>query len=187
MGMPVRHTEWTVEMVNALPEDGNRYEVVDGELLVSPGPSYTHQWAAQELYWLMRLFVESTGHDMILAPAAVAYGPGTEIQPDLFVLPRAPGGRRARRLEDVGRLVLAVEVTSPSTARSDRHLKRRLFARERVPEYWIVDPAARVVERWRPEDEEPEFLTERLAWKPVETVAPLVIDLEAYFRQVHRD
>jgi Uma2 family endonuclease len=77
-----------------------------------------------------------------------------------------------------------IEVLSPTTARADRHVKRRLYQRERVPEYWIVDVDARLVERWRPEDQRPEILAEQLAWQPEPSQPPLVIDLAGYFREV---
>jgi Uma2 family endonuclease len=83
--------------------------------------------------------------------------------------------------------VLAVEVLSPSTARADRQVKLRLFRRQRVPQYWIVDVDARVIERWRPDDERPEILVNEVAWQPDPAHAPLIIDLPAYFRDVVGD
>jgi hypothetical protein len=81
------------------------------------------------------------------------------------------------RFEDVGVLTLAVEVVSPSTMRVDRFVKRREYQTRGVPEYWIVDPTGRSVERWRPGDEEPDILFDTLAWQPNPDVAPLTIDL----------
>jgi Uma2 family endonuclease len=178
--------DWTVEEVRALPDDGNRYEVIDGELFVTPAPSWLHQHAAIELCLLVRPFADSCGLDCILPPAEVAFSRRRSVEPDLFVVPRIDG-RRATHFDEVKRLVLAAEVISPSTARSDRYKKRHLYQSEGVPEYWIVDPGARFVERWRPGDEEPEILIESLAWAPGDGVEPLVIDLPAYFRRVHRD
>ena len=63
-------------------------------------------------------------------------------------------------------------------------MKRRLFQRAGVPEYWIVDLEARVVERWRPSDDRPEVLIDSLRWQPDPTLAPLEIDLSQLFRQV---
>ena len=77
-----------------------------------------------------------------------------------------------------------MEVLSPSTARADRTVKRRLFQRTGVPEYWIVDLDARVVERWRPGDDRPEVLTDSLHWQPAAAAEPLRIDLPAFFMQV---
>lgn len=184
MAMPAPHTDWTVDMVRELPDDGKRYEVIDGVLLVSPAPALVHQRAIAELYVLLRPYVAALGLEAIMAPAAVTWSTRTEVQPDLLVLPLA-NGRFAQRFEDVGVLELAVEVLSPSSVRTDRFTKRREYQRRGVPEYWIVDPASRSIERWRPTDEEPEILFDRLAWQPRTDVDPLVIDLEALFRAVH--
>lgn len=70
---------------------------------------------------------------------------------------------------------------SPSTARYDREVKRRLYQREGVPEYWIVDLDARSIERWRPSDEAPEVFRETLVWHPRGAGEPLAIDLLALF------
>ena len=126
MGMPLSHMDWTVEMVNALPDDGNRYEVIDGELLVSPAPSLFHQSAVGKLYLLLAPYADAVGLDAVFAPAAVTFSARREVQPDLFVLPRN-AGRPAKRFEDVGQLMLAVEVLSPHSARTDRHRKRARF------------------------------------------------------------
>ena len=184
MGMPLSHMDWTVEMVKALPDDGNRYEVIDGELLVSPAPSLLHQSAVGKLYLLLAPYADAVGLDAVFAPAAVTFSARREVQPDLFVLPRK-AGRPAKRFEDVGQLMLAVEVLSPHSARTDRHRKRALYQDERVPDYWIVDLALRAVERWRPESARPEVFTVALSWRPVPSLEALTIDLPSYFRSVH--
>jgi Uma2 family endonuclease len=176
--------DWTVDEVRALPDDGNRYEVIDGELLVTPAPSWLHQQAAMEFLFLVRPYAHRCALDCYIAPAEVAFSPRRSVEPDLFVVPRMDG-RRATHFEEVQRLVLAVEVISPSSARADRYRKRHLYQSEDVPEYWIVDPDARFVERWRPGDDAPEIVVESLAWTPQEDVEPLVIDLAALFRRVH--
>lgn len=81
-------------------------------------------------------------------------------------------------------LELAVRLRSPSTARADRTLKRRLYQRQNVPEYRIVDVDGQVMERWRPGDDRPELLTEDMEWRPSADHPPLVISLEEYFRYV---
>lgn len=183
MAMPAPHTEWTVEMVHALPDDGNRYEVIDGELLVTPAPSCRHQGAAFELAVLLKSYAEAVGLQVLVAPVAVTFSQRREVQPDVLVLPLVDG-RRVERFEDVGRLELAVEVLSPSTARVDRYTKRMLYQSQGVSEYWIVDGASRLVERWRPNDTMPEVLLSALTWQPSAEHAPLTIDLEAYFGTV---
>ena len=180
----ISRRDWTVEERNSLPDDGNRYEVVDGELLVTPAPTFRHQRAALRLAQLLAPYCDRLGIECVVAPADVTFSPRTVVEPDLFVIPLIDG-RPASRFEDVGRLVLAVEVVSPASARADRYVKRRFYQSEGVPEYWIVDTSDRFVERWRPEDESPEIVTESLAWLPREDAEQLVIDLPAYFRQVH--
>jgi Uma2 family endonuclease len=184
MGMPASHTDWTVEMVHDLPDDGNRYEVIDGELLVSPAPSYLHQEAVMQLYEILVPYVKQVGQHLIVAPAAVTFSPRREVQPDLFVLPKQ-AGRRPQRFEDVGKLTLAVEVLSPHSIRADRNQKKGLYQDERVPEYWIVDPRSRTLARWRPDSAHPELLATLLTWQPVPSHDPLTIDLVKYFRAVH--
>ena len=184
MGMSLSRTEWTVEMLNALPDDGMRYEVIDGELLVTPAPAFVHQTAVHELALLLGPYVKAARLTLLTAPAAVTFSQRREVQPDLLVIPRLPNGRRASRFEDVGVLLLAVEVLSPSSLRTDRHTKRWVYQQERVAEYWIVDTDARIVERWIPDAIEPQALCNLMLWQPVLTQEPLTINLGQYFRDV---
>jgi Uma2 family endonuclease len=187
MAMPDPRTDWTLEMVHALPDDGNRYELVDGELLVSPAPSLLHQRVVFGLYDRLREYVKRLGWcELLGAPIAATFSPRRELQPDLCVIPLV-NGRRARRFEDVGRLVLAVEVLSPGTTRNDRYRKRPVYQEEGADECWLVDPEARLVERWRPRDTEPEVLLTTLAWQPDALREALEVDLEALFRDAHDD
>ena len=117
------------------PDDGRRYELIDGVLLVSSAPSLQHQVALGNLYVDLRVLCPS-GLRVILAPFAVALAADTELQPDLLIAPveqftskELPGGP-----------LLAVEVLSPSTSRIDRLLKRDRLQEAGVPSYWLVDP-----------------------------------------------
>ena len=185
MAMPALPTEWTVEMVRALPDDGNRYEVIDGELFVTPAPSVVHQRAVLELALVVAPYVRAHRvGEVIIAPADVlVFGPRKFVQPDLFVMPLVSGAP-VRTWIEAGRLVLTVEVLSPSTRRTDRGKKRETYQDKGVPEYWIVDTDARVIERWQPNDEMPEVLSERLDWRPDPEAPPLDIDLPDYFDRV---
>jgi Uma2 family endonuclease len=180
MAMPHAATDWTVEMVHALPEDGKRYEIIDGELFVNPAPRLLHQAAVGELYTRLREYCHEHRIGVTLAsPADIVFGPRTLVQPDVFVsLPFE--GRAPREWSEV-KLLLAVEILSPSSQRADRMVKRRLFQRERVPEYWIVDLDARLFSRWRPEDTRPEEIDGRMEWAPAAGMAPLVIELPEFF------
>ena len=179
------HTEWTVERLHSLPDDGNRYEVIDGELFVTPAPSFVHQRAARELVVRLLPYVETLGGlELFFAPTAVTWSARTEVQPDILVLP-LPASGPITRFEEVGVPELAVEILSASSARADRYRKRALYQAQRVPEYWIVDSASRMVERWRPDDGEPDVLLGELVWQPRAGHEPLVVDLDAYFRAAH--
>lgn len=183
MGMPAQRAKrWSVADVQALPDEpGVRFETVDGELVVTPAPAFGHQRVVGLLYLALAAWCRQTRvAEVIFAPADVELDEFTLVQPDLFVLPRIGGGV-ARRFSDVGRLLLAIEVSSPGTARYDRVVKRPRFQRADA-EYWIVDPDARLVERWVPQDARPLIVTERLDWTAGDA-APLVIDLPALFAE----
>ena len=184
MVMPDTARRYTVDEVLAFPDDGNRYELVDGELLVTPAPRLVHQSAVVEIWRLLADHAKRNGIGFAFtSPADIKLDPKTLVQPDVFVAP-AVEGRRPQEWHEIAHLVLAVEVLSLSTARADRQVKRRLFQRQGVPEYWIVDLDARLVERWRPDDERPELLTEALVWQPTSGVEPLEIDLSWFFAEV---
>ena len=187
MSMPLPDRHWTVDDLATLPDDGNRYEILDGELLVTPAPSWRHHRIIGLLYSLILdyLRAHSVG-DVVLAPADVVFAPDTSVLPDLFVAPLVEG-RKPRSSKEAGRLLLAVEVLSPGTMRHDRYRKRPRYQEEQVAECWIVDGAARVVERWRPLDELPEVLKETLSWQPDPAHPPLMIDLPAVFREAGED
>ena len=121
--------------------------------------------------------------ETLTSPADISTREDRLVQPDIFVVPAAAGGSRVRDWTGVTHLLLAIEVLSPSTARADRLVKRRLY-REIADQYWIVDLDARLVERWRPADERPEIVTERLVWEPAGNAPPFALDLAGYFREV---
>ncbi len=99
------------------------------------------------------------------------------------VLPRGEGAA-PRGWTDISALLLAVEVLSPSTARRDRWQKRHMYQAFGASEYWMVDTNARLVERWRPNDERPEVCSDTLPWAPAGARAPLIIDLVQLFAVV---
>jgi Uma2 family endonuclease len=184
MVMPNLQRRWTVADRDALPDDGNRYEVIDGELFVTPAPVWRHQEAVIELATRLRAYLarERVGHAYI-APADVVFSPKRGVQPDVFVVPLLDG-RRPEHFDEVRRLLLAVEVLSPSTARADRVVKRKLFREEGVAEYWIVDADSRTVERATPREPRLEIVDERLEWLPNGASTPFVLDLPEYFAKV---
>ncbi len=184
MGMPQTAPEWTAEMVRALPDDGKRYEVIDGELFVTPAPRLLHQRAVGEILFALREYVRRHHlGEALSSPADIEFDPKTLVQPDVFVAPLFEG-RRPHSWKEVQGLVLAVEVLSPSTARADRVVKRRRYQQAAVPEYWVFDLDAGLVERWRPGDQRPELLSDALSWQPLPSAEALTIDLAAFFSEV---
>ncbi|MGH7247682.1 MAG: Uma2 family endonuclease [Pseudomonadota bacterium] len=184
MAMPASAHVWRPEEARSLPDDGKRYEVIDGALVVTPAPSWTHQAALAELFVRLRAYViEHRIGRVIFAPADVEIDQSSLVQPDLFVVPLV-GGRQPRDWSDVRELLLVVEVISPSSARTDRQLKRKFYQRAEVPEYWLVDIDARLIERWRPSDDRPEMNDDRIEWRPDAGCPALVIDMAEYFAAV---
>jgi Uma2 family endonuclease len=180
MAMPVQHTNWTAEMARALPDDGKRYEVLNGELFVSPAPSRLHQRAVREMLLILDAYCRKHGYGEALdSPADIEFSDKDLLQPDVFVVPEIQTSWR-----EVTTLSVAVEILSPSTARADRYDKKKAYQRYRVPEYWIVDLDARMLERWHPDDSRPEVLSDVLTWRPSAEYPVLEIDLPAYFDRV---
>jgi len=172
---------WTAAEVRELPDDGKRYECIDGELLVTPSPRYNHQYTVLELAVLLRPYVQ--GHslgDLAISPSDVEIEPSTLVQPDVFV-GVSRDGNKIRNWSEIGSLLLAVEVLSPSTAQHDRVVKRRFYQRAGVGEYWIADNDSRVIERWIGREERPEIAAVELMWTPKPGIEPLRIDVAAMF------
>lgn len=187
MTMPVtRH--WTTAAVRELTQEDRpwpRYELLDGELLVTPAPRGPHQTAAWEICRLLDDYVSSRRLGVtLMSPADIELRKGTIMQPDVFVAPRgiSPAGR-VPEWSDITALLLAVEVLSPSTLRNDRVVKRDFYLANNVAEYWVVDVDARVIERWRPTQETPDLRREILEWSP-RSGDPLVIDVAALFSRI---
>ncbi|MCE9600921.1 MAG: Uma2 family endonuclease [Gemmatimonadetes bacterium] len=176
---------WTAEDLLQLPDDGNRYECIDGVLLVTPAPRGNHFYVVDAFLEALREFARTLRPDAWLfhAPFDVEIWPQTLVEPHIFVARRKPGISRIMQPADIRDLLLAIEVLSPGTAHTDRGRKREFYQRAGVHEYWIVDLAARAVERWRPTDSRPEILSGTLRWHPEGATASLEIDLPSLFRE----
>jgi Uma2 family endonuclease len=187
MGMPDVARIWTRAEVLALPDDGHRYELVDGELLVTPSPVGPHQRAVVELFRLVDPYVRThrLGYTC-LSPADLDLQSGQLVQPDLFV-GALVGGREPVHWSDYRIPILVAEVLSPSTARYDAFTKRRLYQRAGVATYWVVNSDARLVDVWTPPDERPTTCADRLVWQPEPSLPPLSIHLPSYFRAVRAE
>jgi Uma2 family endonuclease len=182
MGMPAP-AYYTADMVRALPDDGNRYEVVYGELLVTPAPRLWHQEVTIRLLRVLGDYLdrEPVGH-LLQSPADISWGPDILVQPDLFVAPLA----QVRTLEwtNVKDLLLVIEVLSPSSKRGDRFTKRRLYQEQGIPLYWIVDGDEHLVEVWTPDARFPVVERGGLVWHPIGAARALTLQLAELFRPI---
>jgi Uma2 family endonuclease len=150
MAMPAEiGRRWTArevrDLIAAAPLATPRYELVDGELLVTPGPTRWHQRAVVELIVALNeyLRVEPVGY-VLTSPSDVELEPEFIAQPDVYVVPMSEWRRLTREENIVNELLLTAEVLSPSSSRHDRVRKRPLYQRH-VPNYWIVDLDARLI------------------------------------------
>lgn len=184
MAMPaIARTDWTVDMLDALPDDGQRYELIDGELFVTPSPGYWHQFVLGELYVRVHAYLRGSSIGRVLfSPSDIRRDDVSRnrVQPDLYVL-RLQDGVKPAYPFGLGDLLLAVEVASPGNPRYDYHTKRTLYLASGVPEYWVVDPEARNISRWQGRDDPGELLSRMITWHPAGMEHDLAIDIEQLF------
>ena len=189
MGMPaVEQHRWTIEEVERLMEEREgytpRYELVDGELLVTPAPSNRHQRIILKLILLLHPYVERHRlGEAFVSPGNVRLTPTTRFEPDVYVVPLIDG-RRLRGADTATRLSLAAEVLSPSSARHDRITKRVFFQKHGLPEYWVIDGETEAFEIWHPADERALLADDEVRWQPDGAPEPLVIDVKQFFADV---
>jgi Uma2 family endonuclease len=129
-----------------LPNDRNRYEILDGELSVTPAPTTKHQITLGNLHRILsaHVFANRMGR-LLLAPTDVILAATTVVQPDLvFVSNDRSQVITPRGVE--GAPTLVIEILSPTTHRTDRVTKAQLYAKHQIPHYWVVDPDQRTLE-----------------------------------------
>jgi len=138
----------TYKDYEALPADGRRYELHEGELSVTPAPNPQHQRLLGNLYMLLRQHVTVPGAgELFFAPIDCILSDTTVVQPDLVYLEAARlSAISPRGIE--GPPTFVVEILSPTTTLIDRSTKLQLYARHGVPYYWIVDPEAQIIEAY---------------------------------------
>ena len=174
---------WTADMVRALPDDGNKYECVYGELLVSPAPRAWHEEIVTRLLVLLTEYADREKiYHAFGSRSDISWSDDTLVQPDVFVVPIAEA--RTLTWASMKRLELAIEVLSPSSSRADRFTKRRLYQDVRIPAYWVIDADDHEVELWTPEVRFPAIERERVVWHPQGAAGPCVIELAELFRPI---
>jgi Uma2 family endonuclease len=136
---------WTYADLFALPDDGRRYEIIEGELYEMPAPSWAHATVIANLISAIIPLVVTLGGRWRTAPPDVFFQGADPVQPDIIVLlPESQALPTERGVEEPPDLL--IEVLSPSNRGHDLLTKRALYARAGVREYWLVDPDARTVE-----------------------------------------
>ena len=148
MSEPGRDRLLTYADYAALPDDGHRYQLLEGELVMTPSPSAWHQDVSRQLEFKLLAHVEE--HDLgavFDAPLDVTLDERTVVQPDILFISKARAGiRQGARI--IGAPDLCVEILSPGTVQLDRVRKLELYARFNVTHYWIVDLSARTIEEF---------------------------------------
>jgi len=130
----------TYQQYVLFPDDGNRHEIINGDHYMSSAPTTYHQTVSKRLQYELYTKIELAGHGQVFnAPIDVQFSPYDVVQPDLVAL-YANSRARITPVKILGPPELIVEILSPSTANHDLDLKRSLYERNGVGEYWIVDP-----------------------------------------------
>lgn len=176
-----RKFRWTRAHLTRLPDDGNRYEVLDGELLVTPQARPGHQEIAVRLIMALRPYCGAHQLGTALGPGAVVFD-DNELQPDVIVVPLKVGPSNNTWVGlPIPRLV--VEVLSPGSERHDLVKKRDAYLRIGIPEYWVVDLDRLRVLVFRTGSDEPHAVTDTVRWQPVPDAPALEINITALLNE----
>lgn len=147
MAMALKLPQYTIHDLDRFPDDGNRYEVLDGTLLVTPAPNFGHQLVASRIQGTLIAALQVPGHAHVVGPGAIAVPPRTQLQPDILVFPARFGPR-----VDWAKVTehwLAVEVLSRFSRIYDREVKRGAYFALGVRQLWLVDARDRSIDVWR--------------------------------------
>jgi Uma2 family endonuclease len=176
--MAINTKRWTLAELHSLPDDGNKYELVEGELFVTPAPTPRHERILGRLTRILTPYVEANGLGRVYHPRSVVRFRDSEVEPDLMVRNEIPND-----LTDWGKApvpILVVEVISEFTRQREHVEKRTFYLDAAIAEYWIVDPDERsicIVKANHHDD----IVTERLQWSPTGSREPLSIQLSEVF------
>lgn len=177
MGMAITVPRYTVDDLDAFPEDGNRYELLDGMLLVTPMAGNAHQVVCARLMGMLWEVAGRTGEAHVVGPGVIRVPPTLHLEPDILVYPSryAPG----TLWEKIPDHWLAVETLSRSSRVYDREFKRDAYLALGVNDVWLVDTRARSIEVFRHDYSETVFDT--LRWRVPELNRIVAIDLNEVF------
>jgi Uma2 family endonuclease len=177
MSMVAMSKHWTLDELHRLPDDGNKYEVVFGELFVTPAPTEQHETILARLSAVLVPYVTAHNLGAVFHPRAIIRFEDSEAEPDLFVRALSPKPRRDWNVAPPPLLV--VEVLSPTTRRRDLVDKRELYLAVGAAEYWVIDPERRDVRVIRPGQADV-VVDDRLTWAP-SSARPLELSVPDLF------
>lgn len=175
---------WTLDQLDRLPDDGNKYELVDGQLFVTPAPAFAHERLQLVLHRILARHVEEAGIGEVYGSHAAIRSDQSELQPDLSV--RRMLTTMPNAWSEVPLPILVVEIVSPTTRRRDHEHKRDFYLRIGIPEYWIVDGTQRTI-RVVKSNSADVVPNDELTWHPVNTTTPLRIDVGKFFHDALGD
>ncbi len=183
MVMPVRVPRYTVSEIESWPNDGNRYELLDGFLLVTPSPGSPHQIVATRIAVFLANCLREERDVRVSAPGVVMARPKTELQPDVLVF-RAAG--RIPKWDDIRDNLLAVEVQSPSTRIYDREHKRPAYLALGVAEVWRVSPDEEAIHVARRGAKNERRHLKPFTWRPAGTDQAFRVPVPEFFLDIYR-
>ncbi|MFN0178282.1 MAG: Uma2 family endonuclease [Gemmatimonadales bacterium] len=177
--MPISVPSYTVDDLDRFPPDGNRYELLEGMLLVTPAPGLPHQVVTMRLSVVLAELLRPWPDVWVASPGSVVFRPKTRLEPDILVF-RAPAA--GTKWEAVRHRFLAVETKSRSTEIYDRDFKRPAYLDLGVDEVWRVDVGEKVILVSVPGAAPDRRVDDRLVWSPKGLAADLTIDVAPLFR-----
>jgi Uma2 family endonuclease len=168
------------------PDDGQRYELIDGEIVVSASPILVHQTAVFELAVIFRAFVKRRQlGKVVMAPMDVRLAPDIVVQPDFCFVRKGSLADNPNEERIAGSADVMIEVLTPSNPGHDLVRKRELYARYGVAEYWIVDPIRKTITALSLADGQYVEIPQANGVLASTTLAGLEVDLAAYFASVY--
>jgi len=184
MVMATETKHWTLAELDRLPNDGNKYELVRGELFVTPAPSPLHETIGARLSALLTPYVIKERLGYVYHPRAVVMFDGSQAEPDMMV--RQPDAEEDHPTwETAPTPLLVLEIASRTTRRRDRNEKRTFYREASVPEYWIVDGADRTITIVKPMSAD-EVIRDTMCWHPMGASEPLCFDMSEVFGKPKR-
>ncbi len=141
----------TVAELESMPDDGNRYELIEGELLVSRAPSLTHQRISRNLLILISQYLDQHPFGEVLATPGVIFDDFNSVIPDLIVVSneRRASIAAGERFSGAPEIIIEILSPGPENSKRDRVAKRQVYSRYGVMEYWVIDPESYTIEVYR--------------------------------------